>query len=267
MKAPIQLESKTPLFAIGLMAAISLSSVNAASLLFDDFESYTAGSNLGAAANWNTDNRGGAPAISNNNDFGASNQFVDFSDGSTTGFSSMVSTTSIASGQAFTFSLDFIAANDQGISFGLSAGTAANNVLGSDRVLRANLTNGSISGENETNGFGSGFFSLNTAYQLKLVVNDSGATVDYAGRSVADNSYDVWIRDLTASGSTYVGTGTFTSAAQYHTVGRSFNAPTPTTYIDNWSVEEGAIVTPVPEPSMVLLSGLGSLLLLRRRRA
>ncbi len=254
------------LLAFVMGALISLPSAIAATIFSDNFESYTTGNNVGASTNWNTDNGGGTTNILNSNDFGPTNKFVQFNDSNTGDFVCLVNTTTISAGQAFTFSLDFIGKNDQGISIGLSAGTAANQALGSDRILRANLTNGAISGDNPTNGFGGGFFTLNTAYELKLVVNDSGAAINYANRSLADNAYDVWIRDLADTGSTYVGTGTFTSAAQYHTVARSFNGPTPNYYFDNWSVDQGAIVTPVPEPTAALLGGIGLLLLLRRRR-
>lgn len=237
-----------------------------ANILLDTFESYSAGSNVGAATDWSTDNGGGTTNVLAGNDFGPSNQFVSFNDANGTDFIGMVHNTTIDAGQAVTFSLNFIGKNDQGISIGFSAGTAPNQALGSDRILRATLSNGSISGDNATDGFGSGFFNLDTAYELKLVVNDSGSSINYANRSLADNAYDVWIRDLNDSGSTYVGTGTFTSAAQYHSVARSFNGPTPNYYFDNWSVDEGAIVTPIPEPSAALLGGLGALLLLRRRR-
>lgn len=241
---------------------------SAANILFDDFESYTAGDNISGETNWNADNRAGAPTTQDGNFFGATNQYAEINDGSTGGFSSMVHTTKIDAGQVVTFSLDFIAANDQGINFGFATSTAANQVLGStDRVFSASLTNGSIGGTNATSGFGAGFFNLDTAYELKVVLNDSGATVNYADRSLAALSYDVWIRDLVDSGSTYVGTGTFTSVAGgYNSAARSFNGPTPNYYIDNWSVDEGALVSPIPEPSIILLSGLGSLLLLRRRR-
>lgn len=252
---------------LSLSAATLAFPASAANILFDDFESYTVGSNISGQTNWNADNRAGNVTTQDAN-FGTSNQYAEINDTSGTGFSSMVHTTKIASGQAVTFSLDFIATNDQGINIGFATSTAENQVLGSsDRTFAASLTNGSIGGTNATNGFGSGFFALNVAYQLKMVLNDSGATVNYADRTLAANSYDVWIRDLTASGSTYVGTGTFDSVAGgYNSAARSFNTPTPNYYIDNWSVDEGAIVTPIPEPSVALLGGLGVLALLRRRR-
>jgi MYXO-CTERM domain-containing protein len=251
----------------GITAAAMTLAAHGAVLISDDFESYSVGSSLGSAANWNIDNGAGAPTISNASDFGASNKFVNFNDANSSDFSSMVHTTKIDSGQTVTLSLDFIATDDQSINFGFSSSTTANQVLGNSLVARTSLTDGAISGTNSTSGFGSGFFSLNTAYELKMVLNDSGATVNYANRSLADNSYDVWIRDLNDTGSTYVGTGTFTTVAGgYYTAARSFNSPTPTYYIDNWVVEEGAIVSPIPEPRAALLGGLGLLALLRRRR-
>ncbi len=82
----------------------------------------------------------------------------------------MVHTTKIDAGQVVTFSLDFIAANDQGINFGFATSTAENQVLGStDRVFSASLTNGSIGGTNATSGFEGGFFSLNTAMPGRIL--------------------------------------------------------------------------------------------------
>ncbi len=251
-----------------LLTATLALPASGANILFDDFESYTVGSNIHDQTNWNADNRAGNVTTQNTN-FGTSNKYAEIKDTSGTGFSSMVHKTKIESGQTVTFSLDFIASNDQGINFGFATSTAENQVLGStNRAFSTSLTNGSIGGTNATGGFGSGFFALNAAYELKMVLNDSGATVNYAGRTLVDNSYDVWIRDLTVSGSTYVGTGTFdTVAGGYYSAARSFNGPTPTYYIDNWLVEEGAIVSPIPEPRAALLGGLGLLALLRRRRA
>lgn len=255
-----------------LLASLALaSSAHAASILSDDFEGYSAGSNLGAASDWNTRLRGLASdasyTISNTNDFGASNQFLEIVDGPDA-FASAVHTTVIPANQAVTFSTHFIAANDQNFRFGFSSGTDEGTTLGSDIVARVSFTNGEITSDNSTAGYGTGFFTLNIAYEFKMVLNDSGASINYADRSLADNSFDVWIRDLNDSGSTYVGTSSFTSAAQYHSAVRSFNAPAPTVYIDNWSVDEGAIVTPIPEPSSLGLLGLAlGGLLLRRRRA
>lgn len=246
----------------------------AANLLSDSFDSYTVGSNLDAASGWNAraSGNGGSVTVQGGDAFGASNRYVDFKDASTattSGYSSMAHTTNIAAGQLVTFSLDFIAVNNQGINIGFATSSNSGQVLGStDRVVVASLTNGSITGLNSTSGFGSGFFTLNTAYKLEIVFNDSGSAVSYAGRSLADNSYDVWIRNLTAEGSTFVGTGTFTSVAGgYYSAARSFNSPTPNYLIDNWLVQTGAIVTPIPEPTTALAGLLLGLGLLRRRRS
>lgn len=256
-----------------LLACLLTAHVQSANILSDDFEGYTVGTAINTTANWNArgSGNGGSVTVEGSDGFGTSNRYADFKDASSatsSGYSSMVHTTSINAGQLVTFSFDFIAVNDQQINVGFATSTNESQVLGStDRVFSASLTNGSISGLNATNGFGSGFFTLNTAFELKIVFNDSGATVNYADRSVADNSYDVWIRDLTAAGSTYVGSGTFTSVAGgYYSAARSFNGPTPNYLIDNWSVDTGALVTAIPEPSITLLGGLGCLLLLRRRR-
>ncbi|HSP42375.1 MAG TPA: hypothetical protein VLO11_05860 [Luteolibacter sp.] len=263
-----------PLLHTAILLACACLPANAANILSDTFDTYNVGTAINTTTNWNARSsaNGGSVTVQGGDGFGTSNRYADFRDTSsatTNGYSSMVHTTNIAAGQVVTFSLDFIAVNDQGINIGFATSSNESQVLGStDRVFSASLTNGSIGGLNATTGFGSGFFTLNTAYELSMVLNDSGATVNYANRSLADNSYDVWIRDLTASGSTYVGTGTFTSVAGgYYSAARSFNGPTPNYLIDNWNVDEGALVSPIPEPRAALLGGLGLLALLRRRRA
>lgn len=262
-----QLKKIRPLLLCLTACAITAGTANATVVLSDDFESYTANAAL-PTTDW--DVRTTVPAatytILNSSEFGSPNQFVDFDDNTGSGFGNMIHKTSLAGGGAYTFSLDFIhTTSGSGIQFGFSAGADVGTALGSDTIARVSLNDGDITGTNSSSGFGTGFFNLNDAYELKMVLNDSGSNIDYAGRSLADNAYDVWIRDLTDSGSTYVGTGTFTTSTQYYTAARSFNSPTPTTYIDNWLVETGAVVTPIPEPGTLMLLGLGAFVMLRRQ--
>lgn len=177
-----------------------------------------------------------------------------------------------AVGAVTTFQFDFYEAEgtipaplDGPTYFGLS--NDALDLNGGGNRVRLGLDNGSFVFLGTFTDAGASY-SLDTAYSISMILNDTGAAVSYSGGNVGAGSADVWIEDFGGGNAQYVGNVLVnnTAGTGYAVAVRSFSSATSQSlFVDNVSLEEGAIA-PIPEPSAAALLGLGGISLLIRRR-
>lgn len=255
-----------------MVAALLLApclSTQAAVLFTDDFSDLTppnsftnglgpGGGNQGGEGNQQFASNTGSP-------FGSSNTYADLNDTSGTNYSSAQSTNYAgASNAVSTFQFDFhetSTGGDSGLIFGYAMQNDQLNT-GGNRV-RLQLDDGSITGLTTT---ASNTYSLDASYTLYMILNDTAASVNYAGGTVAAGTADVWFEDFGGGNATYAGSVAVnnTQTASYRVAFRTFSSSLQQVYVDNVSLSTGA--ASIPEPSALLLSTLGGLLLMRRKR-
>ncbi|MDA3873070.1 MAG: hypothetical protein PF795_03830 [Kiritimatiellae bacterium] len=264
--------AKTPSharFTPGILGAFLLASSASAALL-DDFNSTTLGNNPNTPP-WSTVNEGTGTSVDvvedSSNVFGegASNRFVrilDEGSGSANFYDDDFS--SLATSNVLSFTFDFFeptrAGTGTSLAVRLGEGTASStgNVLADLRLNDGQAT--------DQDGNAIGGYSLDSAYKITMIGNTSGSAVNYAGGSIADNTFDVWFgNSLLGNDIAFRNNG---SNATIDSLGFfSFSGDNNGEfYIDNVEVFEGAVA--IPEPSTAVLAILAALaaLLGHRRR-
>ncbi len=246
----------------------------AANLLFDNFDSYTAGSLVPNTGIWSTVTSH-ATVSDAGTPFGAPNQYVDYDDNSTSN-SAIFHSQSItdASNVLTTLSLDFyepdVAGRNDRIKIGYSID--GQQLLGLNTRVNITLDDGVLGGT--TGGTGTSY-SFATAYRLYMVLNDSASAVSYTGGgSIASGEAHVWFEDLSTNALTFAGIAAGQNLATLETgYGVAFRAngggDRQQIFLDDVSLDTGLLVpglAVIPEPTAALLGSLGVLLLLRRPR-
>lgn len=241
----------------------------AATLLSDDFESVTVGTVPSTGWAFATDTTAANVRVQDQTvsaAFGDPNRFVRFIDSNTTATARFqTGSYPAAANTVTTFSFDFFEPSTGGDNaLGVGYAINGNDLTSGNLRVRVSLNNGVIGGLATTS---NASYAVATAYRLFMVFNDSGAPVDYQGGTIAAGVADVWLRD-SAGGVQFVGTvnptNTGTAETGYSVGFRTFGTDIQTMYLDNVLFETGAAA--IPEPSAVLLAGMGALALLRRRR-
>lgn len=252
---------------------------HAAVVFSDDFEAYAANSTLGTGSlsPWGTANGpAGYRTIRDQTTatpFGSPNQYLQLADtGSSASPAQAITLQSpnlaSVSGVVSTLSFDFFEPSTGGpdeIIFGYSRTNADLNTAGGR--LRLFLNDGELSGSGLSGGSAS--YSLDTAYTVYVIFNDSASTVSYAAGAIASGAADVWLQDLGTGAFTFAGTATATGSqtASYRVGFRTFNAPQQELWVDNFVLATGAAAIPEPATGLLFLGSLIPLLLARRRTA
>lgn len=263
-----------PLSLFGIL--IFLPAAHAAILLSDNFETYSAGNQLGTSGTpWTrTDNKTAKSTMFVRDDgtaapFGASNQYLELVDtGTVTSPGEYLriqsGTYTQASNALTTLQFDFFEPIGGGSNFGFGFAMTNNDLNTAGSRLRLTLNDGTIGGSGFTAANNS--YSLNTAYTIYVIFNDTVSGTVYDGGTVAAGTADVWFSLLGGGSMTFAGSAAVqnSQAASYSVAFRTFNGDVQDMHIDNVSLFEGAAV--VPEPSTGCIALLGSLLLLGRRR-
>lgn len=257
--------------AIGMLGL----SAHGAVLFSDDFESYTAGNNIGTSV-W-TEAAGVSTYMtardeSTSTTFGTPNQYAQLADvgGGSNQFLRLLSSTEIDAANALTtLSFDFYeptGGGDSVMRFGYAGNDGTRYDLnGGGGRLVSTLNNGTIGGVSG----GSNTYSLDTAYSMYMIFNDTNASVSYAGGSIAAFTAALWLEELGTGSFVFAGSASASNSQDlggYRIGFRTFNAEVQTLLVDNVSLFEGA-PSAIPEPTTTLLGALGMLALLRRRRA
>lgn len=269
MKSPSHILSACVVF------VAMMHSTSAAILLSDDFESYTAGNQLGTNATWATVANNTANSTKFIRDegtatpFGSPNQYLELRDtGSNTTPAEYLriqtTTQTAASAELTTIQFDFFEPTGGSNNLGFGLAMTNNDLNTGGSRIRLTLNNGTIGGTGFT--ASSNSYSLNTAYTMYVVFNDTASAVSYDGGTVAAFTADVWFQSLSGGGLVFAGSADAQNnqTASYSFVFRTFNADQQSMNVDNFSWYEGAAA--IPEPSSALMGGLGLFFLLRRRR-
>jgi hypothetical protein len=105
-----------------------------------------------------------------------------------------------------------------------------------------------------------GSYGQDAPVKISIVANDTGSSVNYAGVSVADGTYDIWAGNarIIAGGSFRDKDGSVFNDLE---IGMFTSDSSEEMYLDNIAVENGAI----PEPATMSLLALGGLVAIRRR--
>jgi len=243
-------------------------------LFSDDFESYSANSNIGTTIWTETTGRASYMTVRNETTatpFGTPNQYAQLADtgGGNGDFIRLMSPQLGGTYNAVsTLQFDFYEPTGGGNSvmrFGY-AGDDGNRLdlnSGGGRNV-ATLNNGTIAG---VTGGVSTTYSMDTAYTIYMIFNDTASTVSYIGGSIAAFTAHVWFEQLGSGALIFAGSSTAANSQDTdgYAIGfRTFNAELQEVWVDNVVVFEGAAA--IPEPTTALLGGLGMLALLRRRR-
>jgi len=241
-------------------------------LFFDDFENYSANTDIDTSGRWGTANAtAGFWTVEDESTatpFGAGpNQFGNLNDSSASASIRLQSPSLTEAVNAVTtFSFDFsepTGGGDSNLIVGYSTNGDDLNGTGSRQTI--NLNNGTITGLASV---ASDTYDLDTAYTLYMIYNDSGSDVNYDGGTITNGDAHIWIEELDSGNFIFVGTSSEqnpgTVATSYRVGFRSFSTFVQAVQIDNVELTLGAAA--VPEPASLALLGLGGLLLTRRRR-
>jgi hypothetical protein len=261
---------------VSIMTSLGIAAQGAI-LFSDDFESYSPNSNIGTDT-W-TLSTGVASYMTVRNQttatpFGTPNQYAQLADTGTASspVAQFIRLMSPQLGGTYntvtTLQFDFYeptGGGDQAMRFGFAGfdGTRLDLNAGGNRAF-ASLNNGSIGG---VSGGNNTSYSLDTAYTFFMILNDTAASVNYAGGSITAFTAHVWYEALGSGAPVFAGSIAAANAQNTSGYGigfRTFNADLQEAWIDNVVVFEGAAA--IPEPTTALLGGLGMLALLRRRR-
>ncbi len=260
-----------------IMGCLSLPAQGAI-LFSDDFESYDADSSIGTGGPAIWGEAAGNTAYRTVRDentatpFGSPNQYAQLRDTASGNgpFIRLLSTTQSGAANALTtLSFDFYeptGGGDSVMRFGYAGddGTRYDLNSGGGRLV-ATLNNGTIGG---VSGGTSTAFSMNTAYTIYMIFNDTTSAVSYGGGSIAAETAHVWFEELGSGNFIFAGSASASNDQDldgYRVGFRTFNSDEQELWVDNVSLFEGA-PTAIPEPTTALLGGLGMLALLRRRR-
>ncbi|BCX47751.1 hypothetical protein HAHE_16590 [Haloferula helveola] len=227
-----------------------LSSSAHAALFSEDFESYTPDAGLDTSGPWNQVAPGAGTATLFVRDdltatpFGASNQYLEYDDNdATSGGSVRVQSPNFAeaSGAVTTFVFDFY--EPSAVSGGSLIVGYANedaDLNGAGQRLAVNLNDGAVTGLSTVAAAGSDTYSLDTAYRLYVIFNDTGSSVSYTGGSVAAGVADLWLEEIGGS-LTYVGTkdASNSQTAAYRVGFRSFSSTIQQALFDNVFLYQG----------------------------
>ncbi len=133
------------------------------------------------------------------------------------------------------------------------------------------LNNGTLNATNAT--AVSNAYALNSFYAMDIVGNESGASVNYEGKSLANNRYDVWLTDSSGSSSLVLSDVLFRSTGETldSFFFQTFSSAQQEIYYDNLTItdNEAVVIGVIPEPatSALLLGGtLAFGAMFRRRR-
>jgi len=239
-----------------------------APIISDGFESYTVGVNVPTSGSPWAETRGRETVRDETTatPFGSTNQYVEISDTVTGNFARLQTSDQTAASAAMTtFSFDLYEPSSGGgdsIQFGYALQGDQLNTGGSRvRFSLDDGTVGSVAG-------GSNTYSLDTAYRVYVIFNDTASSQTYQGQTIAAQEADVWLQQSGSAAPVYAGSAvaTNTQTASYRVGFRTFNGTLQEIWIDNVSLDTGAAIT-IPEPASLALMGLGSLLIASRRRA
>ena len=238
-----------------LTAAVSggmACSAFAADLFFDDFESYSANSTVV----WDT--VGGSTTLRTVRDeatdtpFGTPNQYGELADTTTSYVRIQSPNIAAASAAVTTLSFDFYEPSTGGSdSIGFGYAMADDQLNSGGSRLRLNLDNGTIGGVTG----GTATYSLDTAYTIRVIFNDTASPVDYAEGTVAAGTADVWLEALGSGTLVFAGTAEVTNSqtASYRIGFRTFTSPTQTLLVDDVALASGVVLP--GGPPIIAVSG------------
>lgn len=253
-----------------LFAAIAIAlpiQISNAVTIIEDFEGEADGVAIGSSNSVFTPSNTEVATFESSN-VGLNGSYMRAIDASTTG-ALRVRTAASADpvGSVSTVSFDFIEPTGGGgdsLRFGFIEGTGS---LGSSSTIYndSNFDDGTIGVDGGSTG-GSNVYSLDTAYRLFMILNDSASTISVRGTDIDPNTAGIFLSQNGGVTTIYAG---FTNTTGTDTVnGISTGFATTSTWqqevlIDNYSFQSGVVI---PEPSSLLLVSCGSLLVFRRRR-
>lgn len=220
-------------------------SAEAGTLFEDDFESATANTAIDTSGPWAT--AAGGSTLRTVRDegtatpFGSPNQYGELDD-DTTGNSIRLqsSNLSAAAGALTTFSFDFLETSAGG-GDAIGLGYANSDLNGAGSRLRIFLDNGVITGVTG----GTSTYSLDTAYSVHIVFNDSGSAFDTSNEAtIADERAHVWIEAIGSGSLVYAGEATATNSdsGSYSVGFRTFTSAQQELLIDNVRLASGKTV-------------------------
>lgn len=235
-----------------LLFVITVQATRAQNLFVDDLESYTADSTaLVTAGPWAT--KRGPETVRDDvtaTPFGSSNKYLELKDILTGNYTELMSPDIAgASATVTTFAFDFYEPSTGGaddINVGYARTGEIINSTGNR--IRFQLKEGTIIGLTTTNTM---TYSLDTAYRLYVIFNDTASGVDYTGGTVAAGTADIWYTPLSGGNSVYVGSvaAANTQTVSYRIGFRSYNAQLQELWVDNVSLDTGAPNDLVPPPA------------------
>ncbi len=248
----------------------------------DDFNSYDEDGGIipTSVTNWNSNARSyielddGTASVSSGSvpsdifGGGTTNKFVNFNDNTTgSGSSGEAVFDSAVDGIATVFSFDFYETSSGGgdtMGFGYT-----NSDINNSGAIRVTLDDGEIGlydlNTDALTTYASAY-SMDTAYRIYMVANDSAASVSYESETIAAGAYGVFLQELSGSTISLVGTNLIDSSVSMSDFGfRTFSSALQQVFIDNVLVT-GVIPEPAGFGLIGGLFGLASIALRRRRK-
>ncbi len=234
-------------------------------LFSDDFES-------GNLSKWSI-NTTDISVTSSSLPFGASNQSVFYNDDGTvnSGGDFLFKDLPAIDGIGTIMSFDYYEPDDGNsadLNLGYTATTDLNNIDTAGWWLK--LNDGAITFFSGEVAAGTKTYSLDTAYRVYVVVNDTASAFSYSApagdaQNIASGEFDVYFQDLSTLTVTYAGTGVNDNTDAVSRFGfRNFNTGNQVVYLDN------VVISTIPEPAQfaLLFGGLALILgVMRRRKA